>query len=81
MDLAITLIVISLLLFWPRRASVRYYLLLIPAAAGLVVAVIFAPFILLTPIFYVGLAIIAVVIIYRALISGRKDETDPKDRT
>jgi hypothetical protein len=72
LDLAITVVVILLLLFWPRRASVRYYLLLIPAAVALLVALIFAPFLFLTPVFYVGLAILLVVLIYRALTADRK---------
>jgi hypothetical protein len=72
LDLAITVLVILLLLFWPRRASVRYYLLLIPAAVALLVALIFAPFLFLTPVFYVGLAILLVVLIYRALTADRK---------
>ena len=72
MDLAITVVVILLLLFWPRRATIRYYLLLIPAAAALLVALIFAPFLFLTPIFYVGMAILVVGVIYRALTAEKK---------
>ncbi len=72
MDLAITLVVVVLLLFWPRRATIRYYLLLIPGALALLVALIFAPFLFLTPVFYVGLAILLVVLIYRALTADRK---------
>ena len=72
LDLAITVGMILLLLFWPRRATIRYYLLLVPAAVALLVALVFAPFLFLTPIFYVGLAILSVVLIYRALTSDRK---------
>lgn len=76
MDLAITLVMLVLLLFWPRRATIRYFLLLIPAAIALLVTLIFAPFLFLTPIFYVGLAILLVVFIYRALTADRKDRAD-----
>jgi len=74
LDLAITLVVILLLLFWPRRVAVRYYLLLIPAAGALLVALLFAPFLFLTPLFYVGLALLLVVFIFRVLTAGRKDD-------
>jgi len=73
LDLAITLVVILLILFWPRRVTIRYFLLIIPAAAALLVAIIFAPFLFLSPIFYVGMALLLVVLIYRALTSDRKD--------
>lgn len=73
MDLAITLAVILMLLFWPRRGALRYYLLLIVAAGTLLVALLFAPFLLLTPLFYVGLALLLVILTFRVITAGRKD--------
>lgn len=71
MDLAITLAVILLLIFWPRRSALRYYLLLLVAVGALLLAVLFAPFLLLTPLFYVGLAVLLGVLIFRAVTAGR----------
>lgn len=71
MDLAITLAVILLLIFWPRRGALRYYLLLLVGVGALLLAVLFAPFLLLTPLFYVGLALLLGVLIFRAVTAGR----------
>ncbi|NMB36195.1 MAG: hypothetical protein GX989_07925 [Firmicutes bacterium] len=67
MDLFITIIVIIIIIFWPKERQVRYYLLLFLGLGLLFVAVIFAPVVLLSPLFYLGAAVIAVLVFYRGV--------------
>jgi len=53
--------------------SARYYILLFVGMAMLFVALVFAPLILLTPVFYVGMAVIVILVLYRG-ITRRRDE-------
>ena len=67
MDLFITIIVIIIIIYWPKERQTRYYLLLLLGLGLLFVAVIFAPVVLLSPLFYLGAAVIAVLVFYRGV--------------
>jgi len=74
MDLVITLIAVLLLFFWPRLGQVRYYLLLFLGAAVLFIALVFAPILLLSPLFYLGVAVLALLLLYRGISGEKKEE-------
>ncbi len=74
MDLFITLLIVLLLIFWPRLGKMRYYILLFVGVAFLFFALIFAPLILLTPVFYAGAIIIILLILYREIVNKRKND-------
>lgn len=67
MDLVITLIVIVIIIYWPKERQARYFLLLFLGLGLLFIAVIFAPVLLLSPLFYLGLAVIAVLVFYKGV--------------
>lgn len=62
MDLVITVIIILIILFWPKKGQARYYLLLFLGLGLFFIAFVFAPAVLLSPLFYLGAAIIAVLV-------------------
>lgn len=70
MDLFITLIIILIIVLW-SRSQVRYYLLLFAGIFILMIALIFAPVLLLSPLFYFGLAVAAVLMIYKVITRER----------
>lgn len=72
LDLVITLAILFLIIIWPRLGEVRYYLLLAVGLALLFIALIFAPFLILAPAFYVGIIILIVLLLYRGFSKGRK---------
>jgi len=74
LDLIITLLIVLLLIFWPKLGKMRYYILLFAGVAFLFFALIFAPILLLTPVFYVGVFIIIILTLYRGIINKRKND-------
>ena len=66
MDLAITLLLVLMILFWPKRAR-PVFMLLILGLGLFFIAFVFAPVVLLSPLFYLGVAIIAVLVFYRGV--------------
>lgn len=69
MDLVVTIIVVLLILFWPKKGQTRYYLLLFLGLGFFFVAVVFAPIVLLSPLFYLGAAVIALLAFYKGVKS------------
>lgn len=67
MDLVLTLIIVLIVLFWPKKGQTRYYLLLFLGLGLFSLALIFAPVILLSPLFYLGAAVIAVLVFYKGV--------------
>ncbi|MGI5823847.1 MAG: hypothetical protein ACOX6Z_07885 [Dethiobacteria bacterium] len=67
MDLAITLLLVIIILFWPKKGQARYYMLLILGLVLFLVALVFAPIVLLSPLFYLGLVVIAVLLFYKGV--------------
>lgn len=67
MDLAITLLLVIIILFWPKKGQARYYILLILGLVLFLIAFVFAPMVLLSPLFYLGLVIIAVLLFYKGI--------------
>ncbi|MDO9534166.1 MAG: hypothetical protein Q7J85_02280 [Bacillota bacterium] len=73
MDLFITLIIILIIVFWPRHGQIRYYLLLIAGIFIFIIALLFAPVLLLSPLFYIGMAVSAALMIYKVITKDRHD--------
>ncbi|MGI6307573.1 MAG: hypothetical protein ACOX1X_03005 [Dethiobacteria bacterium] len=67
MDLAITLLLVLMILFWPKKGQARFFMLLILGLGLFFIAFVFAPVVLLSPLFYLGVAIIAVLVFYRGV--------------
>ena len=67
MDLFITLVIILIILFWSKKGQARYYLLLFGGLGLLFIAFIFTAVVLLSPLFYLGAALIAVAVLYRGV--------------
>ncbi|NLJ55611.1 MAG: hypothetical protein GX334_01025 [Firmicutes bacterium] len=67
MDLAITLLLVIMILFWPKKGQARYYMLLILGLVLFLVVFVFAPIVLLSPLFYLGLVIIAILLFYKGV--------------
>lgn len=74
MDLVITLIAVLLFFLWPHLGQVRFIILLFLGLGVLFIALIFAPILLLSPLFYLGLAILIVLIFYKGLSKGKKEQ-------
>jgi hypothetical protein len=75
MDLAITLIAVLLFFLWPYLGKVRLVILLFLGLGALFIALIFAPFLFLSPLFYLGAAILIVLLLARGLSKGKKGQS------
>jgi len=75
MDLAITLIAVLLFFLWPYLGRARFFILLFLGLGALFSALIFAPFLLLSPLFYLGAAILIVLLLARGLSKGKKEQS------
>lgn len=67
MDLAITLLLVIAILFWPKKGQARFYILLGLGLVLFLIAFVFAPILLLSPLFYLGLAVVAVLIFFKGV--------------
>lgn len=67
MDLAITLLLVIMILFWPKKGQTRFIILLVLCLALLLIAFVFAPVILLSPLFYLGLVVAAVLFLFKGV--------------
>ncbi len=74
MDLIITLIAVLLFFLWPHLGQVRFFILLFLGLGALFIALIFAPILLLSPLFYLGIAVFIVLLAYRGLGKGKKEQ-------
>lgn len=65
MDLIVSIIILLAIIFWPRMGEYRYYLLFFVGLGMLVIALVLAPILLLTPLFYLAMIVFFVLSIYR----------------
>jgi predicted membrane protein len=73
MDLFITLLIILIIVFWPKHGQIRYYLLLFAGMFILFITVLFAPVLFLSPLFYIGLAVSGALMIYKVITKDRHE--------
>jgi len=73
MDLFITLIIILVIVFWPKHGQIRYYLLFFVGIFVSLIVLLFAPVLLLSPLFYIGLAVSAALMIYKVITKERNE--------
>jgi hypothetical protein len=72
MDLFLTLLVVFVIVSWPRVGYLRYYILLAFGIFILFIALLFAPILFLSPLFYLGMAVFLVLFIFKGIARGGK---------
>lgn len=75
MDIIITILIVLLLIFWPRMGQARYYILLFVGTGLLLIALIFAAFLFLSPLFYLGIILLGVAVLYKYLTKAKKEKS------
>jgi len=74
MDLIITIIIALLFFLWPYLGKGRFLILLLFGLGMLFIALVFVPFLLLSPLFYLGAAILILLFFLKGLSKGKKEE-------
>ncbi len=72
MDLIVSILILLVIIFWPRMGELRYYLLFFAGLGMLLLALLLAPILLLTPLFYLAMIVFFVLSLYK-LIKRKKE--------
>lgn len=73
MDLIVSIIILLAIVFWPRMGESRYYLLFFAGLGMLVIALVLAPILLLTPLFYLAVIVFFVISVYKIIMKKREE--------